>query len=121
MARPTERQVAWQNSEIEVLIHFGINAFTGGEWGLGTENPETFDPVDLGSDQWVHAAKAAGAKAVILATKHHSGFCLWPTKYTEFSVKHSPWKGGKGDVVGRLRKLAVRLDLSLVFIFLRRT
>lgn len=96
---PSPRQVAWQRLEFQVFVHFGVNTFTNREWGEGDEDPSIFNPTDLDAGQWALAAKEAGAKAIVLVAKHHDGFCLWPTAQTPHSVKSSPWRGGKGDVV----------------------
>jgi alpha-L-fucosidase len=97
--RPTPAQLAWQRDELALFLHFGVNTFTGREWGDGTEDPEIFRPTDLDARSWARTARAAGFRAMILTAKHHDGFCLWPTRTTGHSVASSPWRGGKGDVV----------------------
>lgn len=111
-AAPSVQQLNWQALEVEVLIHFGINTFVGQEWGTGRESQKLFNPSDVDCVQWVESARAIGAKAAILVCKHHDGFCLWPSKFTEHSVKHSPWKGGKGDVIGELSAACRRAGMA---------
>jgi alpha-L-fucosidase len=96
---PSVRQLRWQQLELTGFLHFGINTYTNKEWGDGTESPALFNPTALDAGQWVRACRAGGIKQLIITAKHHDGFCLWPSKYTEHSVKNSPWKSGKGDVV----------------------
>lgn len=99
---PSYSQLKWQQREIIMFHHFGVNTFTDSEWGTGQEDPSIFTPTHLNASQWVDTAIQAGVSLVILTAKHHDGFCLWPSKYTDHSVISSPWRNGKGDVVKEL-------------------
>jgi len=99
---PSPGQLKWQALEIISIFHYGPNTYVGQEWGYGDTPAKVFHPDKLDTDQWVEVCKSAGIKGAILVAKHHDGFCLWPSKYTEYSVKSSPWKNGKGDLVGDL-------------------
>lgn len=96
---PDERQIAWQELEFYGFVHFNMNTFSDREWGFGDEKPEQFNPTALDARQWARIAKEAGMKGLIITAKHHDGFCLWPSEYTEHSVKNSPWRDGKGDLI----------------------
>lgn len=110
---PTEAQLAWQRMETYAFVHFGLNTYNDLEWGYGNTPVETFAPDTLDVEQWVRTFKAAGMQGVILTAKHHDGFCLWPTKTTEYSVKNSPWKGGRGDLVKDLSEACKKYGLKL--------
>ncbi|HVZ96347.1 MAG TPA: alpha-L-fucosidase [Chitinophagaceae bacterium] len=99
LPHPEPRQLQWQQMETNAFLHFTVNTFTNKEWGEGTESESVFNPTRFDARQWIKALKEAGFKTAILTCKHHDGFCLWPSKYTDHSVKNSPWKNGKGDIV----------------------
>ncbi|EJG00085.1 alpha-L-fucosidase [Flavobacterium sp. F52] len=110
---PTQKQIDWQEMEFYAFVHFSLNTFTNKEWGYGDESPELFNPSQLDVRQWARVVKEAGMKGIILVAKHHDGFCLWPSAYTERSVKNSPWENGKGDLVKELAAACKEYDLKL--------
>ena len=99
---PSENQLRWQDMEMYAFIHYSLNTYTDQEWGFGNEDPKLFNPSNLDCRQWARVCKQSGMKGIIFTAKHHCGFCMWPSAYTEYSVKNSPWKNGKGDVVREL-------------------
>ena len=110
--KPAPYQVSWQDLEFGVIIHFSTNTFLDREWGDGTASPSTFNPTSFDPELWMKAIRDAGAKYVVLVAKHHDGFCLWPTEQTDYSIKASPWKNGKGDVVGDVARAARKYGLK---------
>lgn len=114
---PSPAQLLWQQDELALFAHFGVNTFTDREWGDGTESPAIFNPAAFDARQWTRAARQAGFRAVVLTAKHHDGFCLWPTRTTRHSVAAAPFRGGSGDVVREVadacRADGLRLGLYL--------
>ena len=110
---PSENQMRWQQMEYYAFLHYSLNTYTDQSWGYGNEDINLFNPGKLDCRQWARICKDAGMKGIILTAKHHSGFCLWPSQYTEYSVKNAPWKNGKGDVVREMADACSEYGLKL--------
>lgn len=110
---PSANQMRWQEMEYYAFVHYSLNTYTDQSWGFGNEDINLFNPAQLDCRQWARICKQAGMKGIILTAKHHSGFCLWPTKYTSYSVKNAPWKNGKGDVVRDMANACKEYGLKL--------
>jgi alpha-L-fucosidase len=112
---PSPRQLRWQKLELTAFFHFGINTFTDREWGDGKEDLSLFNPTRLDARQWVRVAKEAGIRQVILTAKHHDGFCLWPSKYTDHTIARTPYQHGQGDIVAAFAKACHEYGIGLGF------
>ncbi|MDP4245032.1 MAG: beta-galactosidase [Bacteroidota bacterium] len=112
-ALPTATQLAWHETEMYCLIHFGVDTYTDKEWGYGDEDPAIVNPVDFDAMQIVGAARAGGFKGVVVVAKHHDGLCLWPSKTTEHTISKSPWRGGRGDMVKEYQRACDKLGMRL--------
>ncbi len=110
---PTENQLRWQEMEYYAFVHFSLNTYTNQSWGNGDEDVKLFNPEKADCRQWARICKEAGMKGIIITAKHHCGFCLWPSKYTEYSVKNAPWKNGKGDMVREMADACKEYGLKL--------
>jgi len=110
---PSENQLRWQEMEYYSFIHFSLNTYTNQSWGFGNEDVKLFNPEKADCRQWARICKEAGMKGIIITAKHHCGFCLWPSKYTEYSVKNAPWKNGKGDMIREIADACKEYGLKL--------
>ncbi len=111
-AIPSAAQLRWHAMEYYMFIHFGPNTFTNKEWGLGDEDPRSFNPTQLDCRQWAATARRAGMKGIIITAKHHDGFCLWPSQYSKHTVRESAWLNGHGDVLRLLSDACQKEGIS---------
>ena len=109
---PTERQLEWQKLDYYAFIHFNMNTFTNKEWGYGDENPDQFNPTKLNTDQWAKIISEVGMKGIIITAKHHDGFCLWPSEFTDHSVKSTSWRNGEADILKDLSESCKKYGLK---------
>lgn len=109
---PLGKQVRWQQMETLAFVHFGLNTFDDKEWGYGDVSPQVFNPTKLDCEQWVRTFLKSGIKEVIITAKHHDGFCLWPTHLTDYCIRNTPYKNGKGDIVGELSAACQKYGLK---------
>ena len=110
---PCQRQINLQDMEMYAFLHYSLNTITDQEWGCGNDELSLFNPQHLDCRQWVRSCKEAGMKGIIFTAKHHCGFCMWPSAYTDYSVKNTPWKDGKGDVIRELAEACREYGLKL--------
>lgn len=110
--RPSPQQVAYQQKEKIAFVHFGMNTFTNREWGTGNESPEQFNPTNFDAEQWVRVLSETGLETLILTAKHHDGFCLWPSKYTDHDIANSPYKNGNGNIVKEVSEACEKYGLD---------
>jgi len=110
---PSENQLRWQEMEYYAFVHFSLNTYTDQSWGFGNEDVKLFNPEKADCRQWARICKEAGMKGIIITAKHHCGFCLWPSEYTEYSVKNAPWKNGQGDMVREMADACKEYGLKL--------
>lgn len=113
-AKPDTYQRKWMSMKFGMFIHFGINTYYDKEWSDGTLDPAAFNPVNIDTDQWCRVAKQAGMKYVVITTKHHDGFALWPSKYSDYTVANSPFKK---DILDMLANSARKFGLKLGFYY----
>ncbi len=112
-ATPSERQLSWHDMEYYAFVHFNMNTFSGEEWGHGEEPPSLFNPTELDCRQWARIAKEAGMKGIVITAKHHDGFCLWDSEYTDHDVASSDWRDGQGDVLQDLAEACQEYGLKM--------
>jgi len=110
---PSKAQLDYHKEELAAFIHYGMNTYTDSEWGDGQENPQNFNPTNLDTDQWIKTLKDAGFKRTIMVVKHHDGFVIYPSQYTDHTVAASPWKDGKGDLLEEISKSATKYDMNM--------
>ncbi|MCH5716130.1 alpha-L-fucosidase [Niabella hibiscisoli] len=110
---PTANQYSALRNEYIAFIHFGPNTFTRMEWGSGKEDPQIFDLKNLDTDQWCRVMKEAGMKMVIITAKHHDGFVLWQSRYTQHGIMATGFQNGKGDIVKELAASCKKYGLKL--------
>ena len=112
---PAERLLRRGSRSCYAIMHFGLNTFSGKEWGYGDEDPAIFTPAAFDAEQIVRACRDGGLSGIILVCKHHDGFCLWPTKTTPYNITRSPFRGGRGDLVREVADACRKYGLEMGF------
>jgi len=112
---PTARQLAWHEKEYYAFVHFNTDTFLGVELGEGNEPPSVFNPSDTDVAGWVRLFRDAGMKGVVIVAKHHEGFCIWPSKLTDYTIAASPYKNGEGDIVREVAEACRQNGLAFGF------
>ena len=120
----TSNKIVPNNRQLNILemgyynfIHFGLNTYTGKEWGDGNVDPKNFKLKQLDTDKWVQDLMSTGSKGVIITAKHHDGFCLFNSKYTDYCIRNTPYKSGQGDIVKELSESCKKFGFSSAYIY----
>jgi alpha-L-fucosidase len=113
LATPSPQQAAWQDLELGMFVHFAPQTWQDSEADDLSTPLSKIDPAGLDTDQWAQTAAALGARYIVFVAKHQGGFCMWQTRTTEYSIRNTPWKGGKGDVLAEVAASCKKYGLKL--------
>lgn len=114
---PDANQYKYQKDELAAFCHFGPNTFNEVEWGehYGDRSPADIFTLsnDFDADTLVSTLKNAGFKKIIVTAKHHDGFCIWNSAYTDYCVKNTNYKNGEGDVLAEISAACTKYHLDM--------